>query len=154
MPDVQETGRAEEVRDRDAEMKMKAKLYADQKRHAAYSDLSPGDKVLVKQNKENKLSTTFANQPYQVVSKEGNSVVVESPEGVQYQRNVTHVKRYLSPSEQLQGGKGEEACEETRGAVQEEYESGPRPKEVQQEPPPRPVRTRQMPKRFEDYVMP
>ena len=71
IPDIQETAREDEVNERDAEMKMKAKLYADERRHAGYSDLSPGDKVLVKQNKENKLSTTFANQPHQVVSKEG-----------------------------------------------------------------------------------
>ena len=55
----------------------------DKKRHAECSDLSPGDKVLVKQEKQNKLSIPFAPQPYEVVTKSGNSVIVESPEGVQ-----------------------------------------------------------------------
>ena len=30
-------------------MKVKAKLYADRKRHAEYSDLVPGNRVLLKQ---------------------------------------------------------------------------------------------------------
>jgi hypothetical protein len=38
--------------------------------------------VLVKQELKNKLSTPFAPEPYDVVTKTGNSVVVESPEGV------------------------------------------------------------------------
>ena len=47
-------------RERDGEMKVKAKLYADGKRHAKYSDLVPGNRVLIKQEKQNKLSTPFA----------------------------------------------------------------------------------------------
>ena len=41
-------------------MKVKAKLYADGKRDAKYSDLVPGNRVLIKQEKQNKLSTPFA----------------------------------------------------------------------------------------------
>ena len=44
---------------------------------------APGDEVLVKQERKNKLSTPFALEPYDVATKTGNSVVVESPDGVQ-----------------------------------------------------------------------
>ncbi|KAJ7377194.1 hypothetical protein OS493_030394 [Desmophyllum pertusum] len=41
-----------------------------------------------------KWTTQFESQPYEVVDKCGNSVLVESPNGVQYKRNTTHVKSY------------------------------------------------------------
>ena len=44
----------EEVRDRDALMKHKNKLYVDNKRRAEENDLKKGDTVLVKQNQQNK----------------------------------------------------------------------------------------------------
>ena len=84
--------------DKDVEMKMKAKLYADKRRNAEVIELVPGDEVLLKQNKENKLSTRFEPVPYQIVGKENNSVVVESPQGAQYRRNITHVKKLVSDS--------------------------------------------------------
>lgn len=48
-----------EARDRDAEMKQRRTDYADEQRGAQENSLAPGDQVLVKQRKENKLSTTF-----------------------------------------------------------------------------------------------
>ena len=72
---------ASEVQDRDREMKAKAKLYAD-KRHEEYSDLAPGNRVLQKQEKQNKLLTPFAPEPYDVVSRNGSNIIIKSPEGV------------------------------------------------------------------------
>ena len=43
-------------------MRAKAKLYADKKRHVEYSDLVPGDRVLLKQEKQNKLSIHHLHQ--------------------------------------------------------------------------------------------
>ena len=94
LPELREEVIASEVRDRDSGMKAKAKVYADKKRNAKESDLSPGDKVLVKQERQNKLSTPFAPEPHEVVTKTGNSVVIESPNDVQLKRNNTHVKKY------------------------------------------------------------
>ena len=78
------------VGDRDAEQKGKAKMYADARRGAQYSNINVGDRVLVRQDKINKITT------FTVVNKKGNSLVVESPEGVQYSRSTTHVRKYLS----------------------------------------------------------
>ena len=94
LPEFHEDNVASEVRDRDGEMKANAKLYADEKRHAEYSDLVPDDKVLVKQERQNKLSTPFAPELYDVVSRNDSSIVIKSPEGVQYERNKAHLKKY------------------------------------------------------------
>ena len=93
-PELREEVIGSEGRDRDSGMKAKAKVYADKKRNAKESDISPGDKVLVKQKRQNKLSTPFASEPHKVVTKTGNSVVIESADGVQLKRNNTHVKKY------------------------------------------------------------
>ena len=40
------------------------------------------------------LSTPYKQSPFKVIQKNGNSVLVEA-DGVQYSRNVTHVKKYF-----------------------------------------------------------
>lgn len=82
-----------ETRDRDAEVKAKTKAYADKSMNARPSDVQVGDQVLVRQEKKDKFSTSFDPSPFQVVSKTGNSVVVESQGGTQYSRNTSHVKK-------------------------------------------------------------
>ncbi|CAC5383109.1 unnamed protein product [Mytilus coruscus] len=84
-----------EVRDRDAEQKEKGKIYADKRRGACESDIRVDDQVLVRQDRENKMSTPFVPSPFKVVEKIGNSVLVESDQGVQYRRNVTHLKKFI-----------------------------------------------------------
>ena len=72
-----------EVRDRDSEKKSKCKAYADARRNASYSDVLPLDQVLVQQEKRNKFSTPFNPNPFMVVSKHGNSLVVQSQDGAE-----------------------------------------------------------------------
>jgi hypothetical protein len=91
LPELRENVRLdEEMRDKEK----KEKGYADKRRNAKESNLSEGDKVLLRQQRINKWTTAFESQPYQVIDKHGNSVLVESPEGVQYKRNTTHVKPF------------------------------------------------------------
>ena len=78
LPEFHEDHVQIEVQNRDGEMKAKAKLYAEKKRHAEYSDLVPGDRVLLKQEKQNKLSTPFAPELYDVVSRNGRSIIITS----------------------------------------------------------------------------
>ena len=82
------------VRDRDSEQKGKAKLYADENRGAKYSEVALGDKVLLKQEKTDKLTANFNPIPHTVVAKFGNSTVVESPTGKKYNRNNSHIRKY------------------------------------------------------------
>lgn len=95
MPELRETTvNDDELRDRDWEKKIKAKIYADERRGAQANDLQTRDQVLLKKKKSNKLSAKFESEPYEIIEKKGNSVVVQSPEKVQYQRNVTEVKKF------------------------------------------------------------
>ena len=56
---LQEFSTEDEVRDRDNERKEKRKVYTDKKSNARGSEIREGDKVLLRQEKENKLSTPF-----------------------------------------------------------------------------------------------
>ncbi|XP_044183875.1 uncharacterized protein LOC122964378 [Acropora millepora] len=84
-----------EIRDRDTEMKAKTKAYADKAANGKPSDITVCDQVLVRQERKDKFSMPFNPTPYCVVSKTGNSVIVEAPSGTQYSRNTSHVKRFM-----------------------------------------------------------
>ncbi|XP_022795609.1 uncharacterized protein K02A2.6-like [Stylophora pistillata] len=101
MPELHEpTINNDELRDRDWEKKIKAKTYADERRGAQPNDLQTGDQVLLKKKKSDKLLAKFESEPYEIIEKKGNSVVAQSPEKVQYQRNVTEVKKFTPRDEQ------------------------------------------------------
>ena len=68
------------------------KEYADKKRHAKESTIQVGDTVLVRQYKQNKLTTTFNKVPYIVVSRKGTKVTAENSKH-KITRNVSHFKR-------------------------------------------------------------
>ena len=82
----------QQARDQDAEKKKRGAEAAN--RRAAESDVAEGDKVLLLQRKQNQLSTTYDPDPYSVVSKKGDLVVIERGE-TQLKRNVGHVKRFI-----------------------------------------------------------
>ena len=56
----------------------KRQVYADCQRNARESEIREGDKVLLRQEKENKLSTPYKQSPFTVIQKKGNSVLVEA----------------------------------------------------------------------------
>lgn len=101
LPEIQFSLNDEEVRDRDMIMKEKSKSYTDEHRKAEESTLKPGDKVLLKQDRENKLSTRFEHEPYTVVHKQGTQVHVESADKITKIRNSTHVKKFIEPEIEL-----------------------------------------------------
>ena len=90
-PELSDVHLEQGVRDRDIEQKNKSKSYADSRRGARHSEVLPGDQVLVQQEKKDKQSTRFNPNPYTVVSKHGNSLIVQS-QGAQYSRNTAHVR--------------------------------------------------------------
>ena len=144
----------QEVRDRDKKAKEIGKLYADEKRDARESDVKERDRVLLKQKQTNKLTPSFRPEPFRVLEKTGNSVVVESPEGVQYKRNSTHVKKFIErdgpPEEDPSSHADDKYLKETVEPVMAPAESTsePGPSLVQ-----RPVRAKAPPIRFKDFVM-
>ena len=86
MPESESTDEEEErsgttdqqARHEDAERKQRAAESANKR--AADSDVSEGDKVLLMKQKQNKLSATYDPEPYSIVSKRGDLVIIERGE--------------------------------------------------------------------------
>lgn len=58
--------------------------------------------MLLKQKKANKLSTNFQPEPYEIVERKGNSMMIQSSQKSQrgqYHRNVAEVKKFNSREE-------------------------------------------------------
>ena len=68
------------------------KEYADKRRNAKESTIEIGDTVLVKQIKQNKLTTRFNKTPYTVINRKGTKVIAENSKH-RITRNVSHLKR-------------------------------------------------------------
>ena len=64
LPHLQEFGIEDDVRDRDSERKAKGKVYAEYQRNAQEREIREGDKVLLRQEKENKLSRQYIQSPF------------------------------------------------------------------------------------------
>ena len=148
-----------EVRDRDAEQKGKAKLYADERRGARYSQVDVGDTVLIQQDKVDKFTTPFNATPHKVVNKTGNQVVVESPTGARYRRNTTHVKKYvtLKPTEthvtQEETPCAEDSALEVDTCAQTNVRHTPQHIQVSEVSRTRPERVTKPPERLSDFVL-
>ena len=82
-----------ELRDHQALAQEKSRALTDEGR--SQDDIIVGDKVLVRQAKTDKLSSTFHPLEQKVVGKHGSEVVVESSEGKRMRRNVSEVKRFV-----------------------------------------------------------
>jgi len=63
-----------EVSSREKQVKEHSSDYANKKRHTKVADFRIGDTVLVKQDKKNKLSTTFEHLPYSVTKINGSMI--------------------------------------------------------------------------------
>jgi len=77
--------------------KLRQKEYADMKRSAKPCDIQEGEEVLLKQDRENKLSPNFEPEPYTVLERKGNAVVIENTEGKTKMRNIAFTKRFIRP---------------------------------------------------------
>lgn len=137
---------SEEVLDRDWMNKVKGKEYSDKKRRACESDLKPGDKVLLQQRKENKLSTVFESEPYVISGRNGSEITVHSPsKNVTYTRNISQVKPYIEQTDDTQ---------ENDIPVMDEQDvpGNDIPVIVQSDTQARPTRNRKPPDYLQDYV--
>ena len=139
-----------EARDRDFENKSKGKDYSD-RRSDNSNNVKIGDQVLVKQEKQNKLTPTFEERPYVVTSKNGNEVTVARDDGRQLRRNTSFVKKYIQDEEKLgesNGGNSKDTHDNSTTEVPA------KPKSPRAEVPlSRPSRTRNVPSRFQDFIM-
>ena len=69
-----------------------SKNYTDQRRGAPYSEVEVGDRVLMQQDRWDKLTTTYRPTPCDVVAKSGNSLIVRSPDGTEQPEHDTCTK--------------------------------------------------------------
>ena len=59
--------------------------------------------MLLERMKENKLSPHYEKKPYQVTARHGAQVQLVSPQGVQYKRNIQHVKQFFTSATEPKG---------------------------------------------------
>ena len=64
-----------------------------------FSDIKPGDKVLLQQQQSNKLSLPYNPELFTVADRHGQEVIVKSQDGTIYRRNVAHIKKYVCESQ-------------------------------------------------------
>ena len=74
------------------------KVYVDKMRHAKTCDIKVGDYVLIKQEKQNKLTPRFNEKPLIVVHRNKSRITIEDNDKRKITRNVSHFKRILIPS--------------------------------------------------------
>ena len=70
---------------------------------AMVSDIGVGDRVILSQSKRNKLTTRFEKEPYDVVDRDGNAVVIQRGEEPRKMRNIAHMKKLNGCPETSQG---------------------------------------------------
>ena len=96
IPELSTDYHNDHAKDTDAENKTRMKDYRDQKVKAKETDFQIGDRVLLRQQKEDKLSTPFRNEEFEVVDRNGTQVTVKSKTGARYTRNTSHVKPIIT----------------------------------------------------------
>ena len=77
----------------DANVKERMAVYTDAKKKAKLSVVEVGDKVLLQQNHQNKLSIRYDPNPYTVIERRGPSVVLQRDEETPIMRNVSLVHK-------------------------------------------------------------
>ena len=80
---------------KDKERREYNKQYADRKRHTKPSAIDVGDTVLVRQEKQNKLTTQFNQTPYTVINRKGSEVTARSRNNHIVKRNASHFTKIL-----------------------------------------------------------
>ena len=92
--------RHKEARNNEQHCKEYNKQYADNKRHAKDSNIKVGDHVLVKQDRENKLTSRFNDKPYIVIYRNKSRVTAQR-NNHKVTRNVSHFKQIPKPTNPL-----------------------------------------------------
>jgi hypothetical protein len=77
----------------DSEAKQKMARYTDVKKKAKPSMVNVGDKVLLQQKRQHKLSTRYDCRPYTVIARRGPSVILQRDDETPIMRNVSLVHK-------------------------------------------------------------
>lgn len=98
----------------DSKMKKKMASYTDEKKKAKVSGVKVGDKVLLQQKRQDKLSTRYDCHPYTVIEKRGPSLILQRGDETPVMRNISLVHKI--PDETSDE---EEGVDMEEGSVQE-----------------------------------
>ena len=154
LPEVPST-QPSEIKNTDRARKAKIKAHGDKHLKTKRSKLKVGDKVLVRQNKQNALSTPFDPSPYTVTWRKGNSVVAKRGNQT-IRRNISFFK-IVNETPQLPS--------QHNSATQDDHvDCNPDPPNPDPDGPAvnlpqdqqrndRPQRHREIPARLKDYVL-
>ena len=104
--------------------------YADEKRRATPSNIERGDKVLLKQERKNKLSTRYDPDPYMVVETKGTSLLLKRRAELEIMRNSSAVRKL--PPDSKTGSRSNEA----EGTTDQADETAPKSRPQRQQKPP------------------
>ena len=115
------------LRKKDAEMKLKMKINADEKAYVKPNPIKVGDWVLCKQSKKNKLSTPYYPKPMEVIKRKGTRITA-SVDGKQITRHANHFKVYHFPKGNCQTEEYCDSAEETSGEDSSRHHSGEHPR--------------------------
>ena len=66
-----------------------------------------GDLVLLEQKRQNKLSSSYEKEPYEVMTRYGDQVVLRSWNGEEYRRNMQHIKPFNIPDHERAASQSE-----------------------------------------------
>ena len=95
--------RLNEMRATDMMNKQRNKRYIDTIRRAQVLDVEPGDKVLLKNHQKlSKLTPTYEINPYEVMEKKGNALILKGEDGSIKMRNSGQIKKFGTIPEHLQ----------------------------------------------------
>lgn len=110
------------VRKRDKSAKDKMKALADTRKHATHINIKPGDTVLCRQQKQNKLTTPYSTKPLTVTRVKGTMVTAER-QGHSITRNCSFFKRLNQEMPELlfEPGHGDETEENVTHTVPPKY---------------------------------
>ena len=132
---------------RDQTQKAKMKQYSDEKDQATPTNLVEGDRVLLKQPKANKLSTTFDPNAYRVVKRQGTSVLLQRGKEPVIMRNVSWTRKVENSSDYDQQSTDDEHDEVDEDVSEQSLPQQPAPVGNM-----RPARARKPPARLEDFL--
>ncbi|XP_028393568.1 uncharacterized protein K02A2.6-like [Dendronephthya gigantea] len=85
--------RHNEARERERKRQEYNEAYINNRRNTKKSNITVGDHVLVKQPKQNKLTSQFNTTPYQVVYRKKTVIKARSKDGHVIERNISHFKK-------------------------------------------------------------
>ena len=83
----------EELRQRDGDAKRRMKIAADRRHRAKPSGITAGDKILVRQAKQDKFSTPYWPKPLVVTASKGSMVTAAKADGSTVTRNAAMFRR-------------------------------------------------------------